>query len=133
MVRNGCEFCRDLVADDQAGAPFHQEKRRAEDGGVLANQIDSGSFGEVRMNRMENFVFPGHVVGFGSHRTERRPAQHVFASRGFDKVNEIGMAARKLGDADICCRPGEVLAQVFRERVQVQFFACADGGGIVTH
>jgi len=89
-----------MIAQDHAAAPLHQKKRRADDLGILTDQVNFGRGAEMRMHGLKHARFANHVVRFGRDRAERRAPQHHLASSDSQKISEIRMAAGKLFDFD---------------------------------
>ena len=115
-------------AEDEAGAGFHEEEGRAEDGGIFAEGEGPGRQGEVGIDGGEDAEFAGHIVGFGGDGAVGGPAEDELAAVGGGEfVGEVGVAAGELADGD----GGEL--EPGGEGVDGELFAGADGGGAGLH
>src|SRR5437868_6424049 len=101
MGWNGRDRSWDFLAEDDAVAALHDEKRGAEDGGVLADDEGFGRLRVVRMGGAEHVVFAHHVVRLGGYRSERGATEDVLAVAGAEEVSEIGVPVGELLDGEI--------------------------------
>ena len=124
-IRRRAVIRRHIAPQHDAVAAFHDEENRADDVRVLAQQEHLRSRLEHRMHRAQDAIFPRHVVGFGRHRTERRPAQDILASTGLQQVSQVGVAARKLLDAQSRLYAFQLAAQVAGQDTRVDLLAWA--------
>ena len=125
-VRIALEARRQIGADDDAAAALHDMERRADHPVVRAQHV------AARRQRIDppepgqHPVLPGHVVGAGRDRPERRPAQDVLGLPKAQQVGEIGVAAAELADLQRPLRPGQLVAQPGREPVGIEFLVGPD-------
>lgn len=85
----------DRIPDDHAAAVFHDEKFRADDAVVLAQEHGPWRGREALPEAGQNPVLPGHVVGARGDPPERRTSQH---QRHFAKPQQVGEVCRSVGE-----------------------------------
>ena len=86
------------AADDLAAAPLHHEERRAEHGGIVAEEIGAGRPVEPLPEAREHLVLALHVVGARGELAHGRPPQHQLARAHAQEVREVGVTVRELLD-----------------------------------
>ena len=93
--------------------------------------VGLGAVGETGVELVEDAVFAAHVVGRLGLVTERRTPQDELLLRVLDQVGQIGRTAGKLADSGFAAQAGDVSLEIGIDDGGVEFFACADAGGLV--
>ena len=82
--------------EDAAGYEIHQVERRADDGGVLAEEPHRDDGDGTALERRLHPVFAVDGVGAREQLARRLLAQHIFAARRFDEESRVRLAALEL-------------------------------------
>ena len=120
------EYVGHGAADDDAVSPLHDEERRADDGVVLTKEEGPWRVGQRPPQHRQDAVLAAHVVGRGSHRAERRPAQDVLVRAVVEQVGQVGRAAAELADDGRVVAAGQAAGQVVGQARFVEALVGAD-------
>ena len=95
--------------EDAAGDEIHQVERRADDGGVLAEQPHPHNGDGRTLKRRLHPVFAVDGMGAGEQLARRLFAQHIFAARRFDEEGRVRLAALELPHRGLLAKIFELL------------------------
>src|SRR5262249_7116931 len=75
---------------------FHQVKHRADDGGIVAEQVRPGRERKDRTERRQPAILARHVVCLRRHWSKRRTPQDELRAAKANQIREVGGGAWKL-------------------------------------